>query len=164
MKFNKKIMGLAVGLACATMMTAPAQACEFGAMGDAKYTTSDDDTVSSSFAIIWVQTPVSFSPLITAHWIGAGPRYLGSREACTLIVPKRGKASTFSGNIFPKAITIRKSGLSSETKLEKSVVLIDAGCNTRYPKSCARAFTAGGASLRPLPRGRSGWVTTIAIS
>jgi len=51
MKFNKKTMGLAVGMACATMMINPAQAFEFGAMGDASYSTSDDDAVSSAFAI-----------------------------------------------------------------------------------------------------------------
>jgi len=57
MKFNKKTMGMAIGMACATMMVTPAQAFEFGAMGDAKYMTSDevdatDATVgSSAFAI-----------------------------------------------------------------------------------------------------------------
>jgi len=51
MKFNKKTIGMAVGVACAAMMTAPAQAFEFGAMGDASYSTSDDDAVSSAFAI-----------------------------------------------------------------------------------------------------------------
>ena len=37
--------------------------------------------VSSPTSIIIVVTPLSFSPSMTAHWIGAAPRYLGSRDA-----------------------------------------------------------------------------------
>ena len=35
-----------------------------------------------------VVTPVSFSPLIMAQFMGAAPRYLGNKEPCKLIVPK----------------------------------------------------------------------------
>ena len=37
-----------------------------------------------------VVIPVWLSPLIIAHCIGAGPRYFGSREACTLMAPNWG--------------------------------------------------------------------------
>ena len=43
--------------------------------------------VSIPFSIRMIVTPDSFSPLIIAYWIGAAPRYLGSKDACTLIQP-----------------------------------------------------------------------------
>lgn len=51
MNWNKKVMGLVVGTICSAALVAPAYAFEFGAMGDAKYTTSDDNAVADSFAI-----------------------------------------------------------------------------------------------------------------
>ena len=47
-----------------------------------------------------VVTPVSFSPLMMAQLIGAAPRYLGSKEPCTLRVPIGGKDQIDSGNIL----------------------------------------------------------------
>jgi len=34
-----------------------------------------------------VETPVTASPLSTAHWIGAAPRYFGSSEPWTFTAP-----------------------------------------------------------------------------
>ena len=57
--------------------------------------------VSTPSAIIIVVTPVSVSPFKTAHWIGPAPRYLGRREAWTLMQPYFGRSSTRLGRIFP---------------------------------------------------------------
>ncbi len=69
--------------------------------------------VSMPSSIIMVVTPVSFSPSITAHWIGAAPRYLGSRDAWTLTHPRGGISSTSFVRIWPKATTTITSGFSS---------------------------------------------------
>ena len=50
------------------------------------------------------------SPFNIDHWIGAAPRYFGSREACTLIQPYLGRSSSSLGNICPKAATTINSG------------------------------------------------------
>jgi len=44
MKLNKKTIGLAVGMACTTMMTLPAQAFEFSAFGDTYLMDATNDT------------------------------------------------------------------------------------------------------------------------
>ena len=46
--------------------------------------------VSSPAFIRMVVTPASFSPLSTAHWMGAAPRYFGRRDAWTLMQPSGG--------------------------------------------------------------------------
>ena len=51
-----------------------------------------------------VVMPVSVSPLMIAHWIGAAPRYLGSSEPCTLTQPFGGRSRTTGGRIRPKAV------------------------------------------------------------
>ena len=48
-----------------------------------------------------VVTPVSVSPLATAHWMGAAPRYLGSSEPWRLMLPKRGRSSIQCGMMRP---------------------------------------------------------------
>ncbi len=46
-------------------------------------------------------TPVTASPFSSAAWMGEAPRYFGSREAWTLMQPKRGISSTAFGRILP---------------------------------------------------------------
>src|ERR1700716_3652021 len=48
-------------------------------------------------------TPVSVSALRIDHSIGAGPRWRGSNDAWTLIVPNRGALSRLAGRICPYA-------------------------------------------------------------
>ena len=48
-----------------------------------------------------VVTPVRVSPFTMAQFIGAAPRYLGSREACKLIQPSFGTGSNLAGIIWP---------------------------------------------------------------
>src|SRR2546425_1117267 len=45
----------------------------------------------SSF-IAMIVTPVIASPARSAHWTGAAPRWRGSRDACTLMHPRDGRA------------------------------------------------------------------------
>lgn len=51
MNLNKKALVLLVGTMCSATMMAPVYAFQFGAMGDARYTSSDDSAVADSFAI-----------------------------------------------------------------------------------------------------------------
>ncbi len=67
--------------------------------------------VSRPSSMRMVVTPVTGSPLITAHWMGAAPRYLGSREAWTLMQPFGGSSKISFGRIWPKATTTIISGL-----------------------------------------------------
>lgn len=66
--------------------------------------------VSSPTSMRIVVTPVISSPLMTAHWIGAAPRYFGSRDACTLMHPYFGRSRILFGRICPKAATMIISG------------------------------------------------------
>ena len=62
---------------------------------------------SMTFVIVeWIRTgmvvtPETGSPLMTLHWTGAAPRYLGSSEPWRLTQPYRGRSSTFFGRILP---------------------------------------------------------------
>jgi len=45
--------------------------------------------VSSPASIFMVVTPVDgFTPVRTAHWMGAAPRYFGNKEAWRLMLPR----------------------------------------------------------------------------
>ena len=57
--------------------------------------------VSRPASICMMDTPVSASPFSTAHWTGALPRYLGSRETCRLMQPNFGMSSTDWGRMHP---------------------------------------------------------------
>ena len=69
------------------------------------FTTSKMSPVSKPSFICIVVTPLSSSPSITAHCIGAAPRYFGKSDACTLIHPYWPISSISFGRICPKAIT-----------------------------------------------------------
>ncbi len=107
-----------------------------------------------------VVTPVCVSPLITAQFIGAAPRYCGNRAAWTLNVPKRGMAHTISGSIL-NATTTCRSALNSASRPTKSGSFIFTGWSTGMEWARAYCFTADGWSLSwCLPTGLSGCVTT----
>ncbi len=48
-----------------------------------------------------VVTPVRVSPLRMAHWMGPAPRYFGSSDACTLMMPSGARSMTVCGMIWP---------------------------------------------------------------
>ena len=48
-----------------------------------------------------IVTPVSASPLSTAHWIGAEPRYLGNSETCRLMQPYLATCKSCGGIMQP---------------------------------------------------------------
>src|SRR5580704_3733990 len=111
-----------------------------------------------------VVAPVTFSPLATAHWIGAAPRYLGSNEACRLRLPHRGRFSIHSGIMRPYATTMMASGWIASRRARKSgLFLIFSGCTTGRPACPARILTGGADGSWSRPRTRSGWVTTNSI-
>ena len=114
---------------------------------------------------IWnVVTPVTVSPRMIAHWIGAAPRYRGRSEAWTLMEPRVGTWSTDFGRICPKATTTATSGRNSARRPGHSGSRSRAGCTTGSPAASARTLTGGGVRRRPRCAGRSGWVTTATTS
>ena len=120
--------------------------------------------VSIPSSIRCVVTPVTLSPLITAHWIGDAPRYLGSREACTFTQPYLGMSKTTFGIICPKATTTIISGSYSRRCSTHSVSLTFSGWYTSMPCSMAQAFTGVYFSALLLPTALSGWETTSTTS
>ena len=48
-----------------------------------------------------IVVPVTVSPRISAHWIGAAPRYFGSRLVWVFRKPCCGTASREAGRILP---------------------------------------------------------------
>ena len=107
-----------------------------------------------------IVTPVWRSPAMIARWTGAAPRYVGSSDACTLIMPRRGVASTGSVRIRPYAATTPRSARSAASSARNGSCFSRSGCSTGTPPSIARAFTGASLVFWPRPRGRSGCVTT----
>ena len=66
--------------------------------------------ISDYFKTEVIVTPVTASPLIIDHWIGAAPRYFGKRDACTLIQSYFGISRIAFGKICPNAATTIISG------------------------------------------------------
>ena len=116
--------------------------------------------VSSPSSICIIVTPVSLSPFITDHWIGAAPRYLGKSEAWTLIHPYFAASSTRLGKILPYATTTIISAFISSICLIISLSLSELGWKTSILCSLAHFFTAGGVKICFLPTGLSGWEKT----
>ena len=56
---------------------------------------------SRASAINWAVTPVSASPLMTAHWMGAAPRYFGKSEPWILTHPRVGRSRMVFGRMRP---------------------------------------------------------------
>ena len=115
--------------------------------------------VSSPSSIHMVVTPVTASPARMAHWMGAAPRWRGSREAWTLMAPSRGTWSTAAGRIFPYATTTSRSGRQARS-CSTTASSSRSGWSTGMPYSAATALTGGAAGSSPRPWGRSGWVMT----
>ena len=98
--------------------------------------------VSMSSSRKKVVTPVSVSPLMTAQLIGAAPRYCGSRAACTLKVPKRGRFHTCLGSIR-KATTTCRWASKARSWHRKSSSFMRSGCNTGIDLDRAYCLTGG---------------------
>src|SRR5215831_19572635 len=100
---------------------------------------------------------------MSAQFTGAAPRYLGSKEAWRLIQPYRGSASTAGGSRLPYATTTITSGCNAASASTTAAGRRRAGCTMVRWCSRASALTAEAAVCCPLPRGRSGCVTTAMI-
>ena len=124
--------------------------------------------VSSPSAICWAVTPVLVSPFRITHWIGAAPRYAGSKEAWRLMQRYFGSSSTSFGKSCPYASTTIRSGAScrsvSRAAAASSPFRRDRGWYTGMSYSRAAAFTGVGMVWCPRPLGRSGWVRTPTTS
>src|SRR5262249_14835989 len=109
---------------------------------------------------IWkVVMPVSLSPRMMAHAMGAAPRWRGSPEPWTLMEPRLGTSSTALGSIWPKATTTATSASSSRNRSGHPGSRSRGGCRTGRPAASARCFTGESAICRPRPAGLSGWGT-----
>ena len=120
--------------------------------------------VSRPVPICIMVTPDSFSPSITACWIGAAPRYLGSRDAWILIHPNLGISRMLFGMICPNAATMMMSGARFFSSSTNSGSLTFTGCSTGIPCFSASSFTGVGIIVLPLPFGLSGCVITASTS
>ena len=120
--------------------------------------------VSRPVPICIIVTPDSFSPSITACWIGAAPRYLGSRDAWILIHPNLGISRMLFGMICPNAATMMMSGARFFSSSTNSGSLTFTGCSTGIPCFSASSFTGVGIIVLPLPFGLSGCVITASTS
>src|ERR1700756_5586499 len=99
-----------------------------------------------------------------AHWMGAAPRYLGSKEACELIQPSFGMFRRRAGIIWPYAMMTMASGLASRRNFSDFGVRIFSGWKMGMLADRAVSFTGGKETSWPRPLGRSGWVITATIS
>ena len=115
--------------------------------------------VSMSLSIMKVVTPVMRSPLITAQFMGAAPRYCGSRAACRLKVPSLGMPQTSSGSMR-NATTTKRSAFHAASCERNSGSLSLSGCSTGRPCSTAYFLTADSCTSSPRPLGLSATVTT----
>src|SRR5579863_3535481 len=112
-----------------------------------------------------VVLPVTVSPIATAHWIGAAPRYFGKSDPWRLMQPKCGSASIHGGMILPYATTTIASGaIASNWDRNSGLLRILSGCVTCRPKARAACFTGVGSTICLRPTGLSGCETTSAIS
>ena len=113
--------------------------------------------VSSPASMRMIDTPVSRSPRMIAHWIGAAPRSLGSSEACTLNGPSAADpAASAAGSARRRPPrTDRRRARASAACV--SGVRIFSGCRIGHgPSASAARLTAGAAGAWPRPAGRSG--------
>ena len=115
-------------------------------------------------AMNMVVTPAVLSPLSTVHWMGAAPRYLGSKEPWTLTQPSLGASSTALGSSLPYATTTMTSAPQAWISRWVSSPRRFTGWNTGMLCRRASSLTGGGCSLWPRPLGLSGWVYTAQTS
>ena len=78
---------------------------------------------SSSCTTRMIVTPVTGSPAITARCTGAAPRYFGSSDACTLIMPSRGMREQRVRQDPPVCRDHAEVGLQRGDRREKLFVL-----------------------------------------
>ena len=98
-------------------------------------------------------TPVSRSPRMIAHWIGAAPRYFGKQRRVHV------EAAVRAASPAPRAAgSCRRrrrrttSGASARSSSTNGGLRTDVGCSTGTPAASARSLTAGGVQAEPAPR------------
>src|ERR1043166_511659 len=117
--------------------------------------------LSSPGSLSMMLTPVSGSPRRIAQLIGAAPRSRGRSDACTLIIPRSGSASTAGLRMCPYATTTPRSGRTWRSAARKTSPAGRSGCSTGIRWRSATCLTGGAISVeRERPCGWSGWVTT----
>ena len=109
---------------------------------------------SSSVTTRMIVTPVIASPAMTARWIGAAPRYFGSSDACTLIMPSArdtpGARRAESGRRRRRRQGRRRSAaMLARNACSRSF----RGCRTGMPASSATALVGVGATAVRAPSG-----------
>ena len=108
--------------------------------------------------------PVTRSPRMIAHWMGAAPRYFGKSEAWMLIEPRDGASSTAWGRIWPNATTTATSAPSARSRSGQPGSRRRGGWSTDRPAASAAVLIGGAVRRWPRCAGRSGWVTTATIA
>src|ERR1043166_5585227 len=117
--------------------------------------------LSSPGSLSMMLTPVSGSPRRIAQLIGAAPRSRGRSDACTLIIPRSGSASTAGLRMCPYATTTPRSGRTWRSAARKTSPAGRSGCSTGIRWRSATCLTGGAISVeRERPCGWSGWGTT----
>ena len=107
---------------------------------------SSTSPVSIPGSIAKVVMPVSVSPRMIAHWIGAAPRYFGSSEAWMLIEPRAGTSSTALGRIWPNATTTARSAPYAARRSGQPASRRRGGCSTGRPAATAASLMGGDVS------------------
>ena len=107
-----------------------------------------------------VVTPVRVSPLTMDHWMGAAPRYLGSRAGVNVDDALRRKIDYVLRNDLAVTDNDHASAPSARRCSTASGRRTRSGWKTGRPSRSAASFTGEAASCLPRPRGRSGCVTT----
>ena len=116
---------------------------------------------SSAMTTRMIVTPVSVSPAMIARWIGAAPRQRGSSDACTLIMPSRGRSSSALRQDLAVGRDHAEVGAERASGSRNASSLQAFGLQDGQPRvDGARALTGAAVTFWPRPRGRSGCVTT----
>jgi hypothetical protein len=106
--------------------------------------------VSSPASIRMVVTPVTDSPLAIAHWIGAAPRYFGSRDACKFKISQPGKIDhplRDDAAIADDYDRVASGPVAANWSRNSALFLMVAGCRTAMPRRIAASFTGETASF-----------------
>ena len=97
---------------------------------------------------------------MTARWTGAAPRYFGSSDAWTLIMPRRGIAQQRVRQNPAVRGDDAEVGVEARRPREKCVLAQLGRLQNRNTRSTARLLGRRRRDVWPRPRGRSGCETT----
>ncbi len=127
------------------------------------FSVSKRSPVSTVGARINVVRPVTESPFSSAFWMGAAPRYSGSKDPCRFIHPCFGMPSNVRGNIL-NATTTKRSAFNSCNDAASDSLFSDSGCNRGISLCLAKEATGPAVCFIPLPFAVSAEETTATTS